>query len=141
MKKVILILVLVSLFSMVVCGNSNKDINKGVSIEEPNDTSGAGSYANYDYEDKDARDEAIYKREYLQKLQEDPYLLVAFLTTMHLLPMDAKDVTPDAIAMVSEGGELRKWALEAAELLVAEMHIVQLRGTSENWAGTTDYNQ
>ena len=112
MKRLVtLILVLVSLFSMAACGG--KDISKGISIE-PNDVSEAGSYV---------AEEAIYKREYLQKLQEDPRLLVAFLTVMHVLPVNAKDVTPDVIAMVSEGGELRKWALEAAELLVAEMHV------------------
>ena len=77
MKKLaILILVVVSLFSMTACG-SNKDINKGISIE-PNDASRAGSYAN---RDKDARDEAIYRHEYVLRLSEEPEALAEFLLT------------------------------------------------------------
>lgn len=130
MKKLaILILVVVSLFSMVACGNSNKDVNKGISVE-PNDTSGAGSYANYDYEDKDARDEAIYRREYVLRLSEEPEELAEFLFTTNELnkfvEVDAKDSSKtieNVVAIFSEDKDIHQRALERAKEVFAETHI------------------
>ena len=130
MKKLaILILVVVSLFSMVACGNSNKDVNKGISVE-PNDTSGAGSYANYDYEDKDARDEAIYRREYVLRLSEEPEVLAEFLLATNELnefvEVDTKDrskTIENAVVVFSEDEDVHQKALERAKEVFAETHI------------------
>ena len=132
MKKLaILILVVVSLFSMVVCGNSNKGVNKGVSIE-PNDTSGAGSYANanYGYEDKDARDEVIYRLEYAFRLSEEPEVLAEFLLATNELnefvEVDTKDrskTIENAVVVFFENEDVHQKALYRAKEVFAETHI------------------
>lgn len=129
MKKLaILILIAVSLFSMTACGG-NKDINKGISIE-PNDTSGAGLYANYDYENKDARDEAIYRRECVLRLSEEPEELAEFLLATNELDafveVDTEDhskTIENAVAAFSEDEDIHQKALERAKEVFAEMHI------------------
>ena len=129
MKKLaILILVAVSLFSMTACGG-NKDINKGISIES-NDTSGAGLYANCDYENKDARDEAIYRREYVLHLSEEPEELAEFLLATNELDafveVDTEDhskTIENAVAVFSEDEDIHQKALERAKEVFAEIHI------------------
>ena len=129
MKKLaILILVAVSLFSMTACGG-NKDINKGISIE-PNDTSGAGLYANYDYENKDARDEAIYRREYVLRLSEEPEELAEFLLATNELDafveVDTEDhskAIENAVAVFFDNEEIHDKALARAKEIFAETHI------------------
>ena len=102
-KLVIFILVAFSLFSMVACGSS-KDINKGISIE-PNDTAEAGPYVNYDYEDKDVRDEAIHRQEYMLRLSEKP-----------IFDEPGEFWLPPEDFLTEEEKEFRSQVIEAAEL-------------------------
>ena len=129
MKKLaILILVAISLFSMAACGNS-EDINKGISIE-PHDTTEAGPYVNYDYEDKDARDKAIYRREYVLRLSEEPEVLAEFLfVTSELdefVEVDAEDRSKTikyAVEVFSKDEDIHQKALERAKEVFANTHI------------------
>ena len=115
MKKLtVLILVAISLFSMVVC----------------DDTTEAGPYVNYDYEDKDARDEAIYRQEYVLRLSEEPEKLAEFLFVTDRLDefveVDTEDrskTIENAVAVFSKYRDVHQEALEKAREVLAEVHI------------------
>ena len=132
MKKLaILILAVVSLFSMTACGNNgnNKDINKGIEAGR-NDTPGPGPYANCDYENKDARDEAIYRSEYILHLSEEPEKLASFLLATNeldrFIEVDMEDrhkTIENAVVVFSNDKDTHQRALERAKEVFAEVHI------------------
>ena len=126
MKKLaILILVVISLFSMVAC-DGNKDINRGISIE-PDDTAEAGPYVNYDYKDKDARDEEIYRKQYVLRLSEEPEELAEFLFSAgeldEFVEVDAKDQIEYAAEVFQKDEDIHQKALERAKEVFANTHI------------------
>ena len=106
MKKLaILILVAVSLFFMTACGD-NKD------------------------KMKDARDEAIFRSEFVFRLSGEPEELAEFLLATNELDafveVDTEDhskTIENAVVVFSEDEDIHQKALERAKEVFAEMHI------------------
>lgn len=137
MKKLaILILVIISLFSMAACGG-NKDVNEGISIEpteaisiEPNDTTEAGP-CDYDYKDIiTVRNEAGYRQRYVLRLSEEPEVLAEFLyATSELdefVEVDTEDRSETieyAVEVFSRDEDIRQQALERAKEVFDSMQI------------------
>lgn len=142
MKKLaILMLVIISLFSMAACGSNkdvneeisiepteaSKDINKGISIE-PNDTTEAGPCN--DYEDIAAWEEANYRQQYVLRLSEKPEALAEFLYVTSELDefvwVDAEDRSETikyAVEVFSKDKQTHQRALERAKEIFDSMQI------------------
>lgn len=138
MKKFLLaafVIVTCLLIVTLVNGGNNKgvykDINQGITIE-PNDNPGPGAYVNnLDYEDKDARDEALYRLEYTRRLYNEPEELAKFLLSMgeltEYMPVDPEEdsstTIEKAVALFAKDEDIHQKALKRAEEVFSEVHI------------------
>ena len=130
MNKTAIIVMIVVLGVLAVL-MSARDTSKAVDATdiEPNDTKEAGSYAPLDYDDKDLRDEYLYKMDTFWRMALDPKELAEFLFTHTQFNSEAVDsakkfqiVGKVAMSFVDDE-ETRQLALSRATDILSQLHI------------------
>lgn len=124
-KTIIVIIVVLGVLAILM---SVRDTSPGVVIE-PNDTSVLGPYVSLNYDDKDARDEALYKMELRSQIHSDPKELADFLFTHTQFNGGVVDSVKRAqivgkVAMsFVDDKDVHKTALARADDILSQLHI------------------